>query len=155
MENKVENDNKYSVHKVLAHSYTVFFLLFLVGVSFDMIFRLKIFSGPAMAPVGISIIIFATLLVFWAQMTSRNLNKENITKESFYKGPYCYTRSPTHWGLFLLILGFGIITNALFVILSSLISFIVTKLIFLKKEEEILTEKYGAPYLEYKKAVRF
>jgi protein-S-isoprenylcysteine O-methyltransferase Ste14 len=155
MENKVENDNKYNIHKVLAHSYTVFFLLFLVGVSLDMIFRLKIFSSPAMAPLGSIIIIFATVLIFWAQMTSRNLKKENLTRESFCKGPYCYTRSPTHWGLFLLILGFGIITNALFVILSSIISFIVTKLIFLKKEEEILAEKYGAPYLEYKKSVRF
>ena len=78
----------------------------------------------------------------------------NVTKENFCKGPYCYARHPTHWGLFFLILGFGIILNALFVILCTLISFIVTKFVFIEKQEKILAEKYGAPYLEYKKSVK-
>ncbi|KKP64099.1 MAG: hypothetical protein UR62_C0020G0001, partial [Candidatus Nomurabacteria bacterium GW2011_GWF2_35_12] len=67
---------------------------------------------------------------------------------------YCYTRSPTHFGLFLLMLGFGIITNALFIIIFSVISFIITKFVFIRKEEKILAEKYGIPYLEYKKSVK-
>jgi len=105
-------------------------------------------------PLGGSLIVLSSILIFWAQGTSRNLKKENITKETFCKGPYCYTRSPTHWGLFFLMIGFGIITNAIFVILTTLISFLVSRFIFLEKEERILAEKYGTPYLEYKKAVK-
>lgn len=60
-----------------------------------------------------------------------------------------------HWGLFILMLGFGILINAIFVILFSIVSFVVAKFIFLKKEENILAGKYGAPYMEYKKSVKF
>ena len=107
-----------------------------------------------MAPIGVAFLLLATILILWAQMTSRNLSKQNITKETFCKGPYCYTRSPTHWGLFLLLLGFGFIANAFFLIILTLISFVITKFIFLEKEENALAMKYGAPYLEYKKEVK-
>ena len=81
--------------------------------------------------------------------------KENMSKETFSRGPYRYTRNPTNFGLFLLMLSFGIIMNALFIIVFSVLSFIFNKFIFIKKEEEILAKKYGTPYLEYKKSVKF
>jgi|SRR3989344_2323289 len=146
--------HKENVHKTLAHSYAMYFILFLLGVTLDIIFQFKVFANSIMVPLGGSLIVLSSILIFWAQGTSRNLKKENITKETFCKGPYCYTRSPTHWGLFFLMIGFGIITNAIFVILTTLISFLVSRFIFLEKEERILAEKYGTPYLEYKKAVK-
>ncbi len=146
--------SKRNVHKVLAHSYAMYFVLFLVGVTLDLVFMLQIFKSSVMVPTGVSVLIFASLLILWAQTTSRNLKKENITKETFCKGPYCYTRSPTHWGLFFLMLGFGIIVNAIFVVLTTLISFLISRYVFLEKEELILEEKYGMPYLEYKKDVK-
>jgi protein-S-isoprenylcysteine O-methyltransferase Ste14 len=85
--------------------------------------------------VGFLFLLFGTFLIFWAQKTSLNLKKEDIKKETFLHGPYCYTRSPTHYGLFLLILGFGIVSNSFFVIVFSIISFFITKIVFLKKEE--------------------
>src|SRR5882672_7457471 len=104
--NEEEQKNKYhhrlNVHKVLAHSYTVYFVLFLVGVCLDFIFRFKIFTDSVMVPAGAVILLLATILIIWAQKTSRNLNVENVSNETFYKGPYRYTRSPTHWGLFFL-----------------------------------------------------
>lgn len=148
------NPRQYRVHKILAHSYSMYFVLFLIGVCFDIIFKFKIFTSSTMVPVGLIFLILASFLILWAQKTSRNLNTENLSKESFCKGPYCYTRSPTHWGLFLLMLGFGIMTNALFVILSTLVSFIISRFVFLEKQENILASKYGTPYLEYKKSVK-
>jgi protein-S-isoprenylcysteine O-methyltransferase Ste14 len=143
------------VHQVLAYSYSVQFVLFLIGVYLDLIFKFKIFASPIMAPVGVIFLMLASFLILWAQKASRDLNIENLTKESFCQGPYRYTRSPTHWGLFLLMLGFGMITNALFVILFTFVAFIVSRFIFLEKQEDMLAEKYGAPYLEYQKMVRF
>ena len=70
------NPDKDKVHIVLAHSYSVYFLLFLAGVFLDLIFNLKIFNFPFMMPLGVVLILLATLLIFWAQRTSRNLNKE-------------------------------------------------------------------------------
>ena len=108
-----------------------------------------------MLPVGVFFLVFGTLLIIWAQKTSRNLRIENLSKESFYRGPYKYTRGPTHWGLFMLMLGFGMTMNTFFVILFAFISFIVSKFTFLAKQEKILEGKYGAPYREYKKIVKF
>ncbi|MEK7190138.1 MAG: methyltransferase [Patescibacteria group bacterium] len=156
----MENQNqtplqKPSVHKVLAHSYFMYFILFLVGLYLDLVFNLKVFNDSLVILIGLLFLIFGTFLILWAQKTSRSLKKENISRETFCHGPYCYTRSPTHLGLFSLMLGFGMMTNAFFVILFSFFSFIIAKFVFLAKEEKILAQKYGAPYLEYKKLVKF
>jgi protein-S-isoprenylcysteine O-methyltransferase Ste14 len=152
--NKI-NFQKSSVHKILAHSYSTHLFLFLIGVIFDIIFQYKIFNNFLLMPIGALFLMFGTVLILWAQGTSRHLNTENISKETFCHGPYRFTRTPTNFGLFFLVLGFGIVANALFVILSSLVSFLIAKLVFLEKEEKVLAEKYGAPYLEYKKSVKF
>ncbi len=154
METQNINIHKNKVHKILAHSYTFYLILFLIGVCLDILFKFRIFLNPLFVPIGIVLLILGNFLIIWAQKTSRDLNIENLSKETFYKGPYRYTRSPTHWGLFMLVLGFGIIANALFVILSTLISFLISRFIFLKKQEDVLALKYGASYLEYKKSVK-
>jgi len=150
------DEYKNRVHKILAHSYSAYFILFLIGVFFDLLFKfkIKILNFSFLVPVGALLIGLSSLLIFWAQSTSRKFNKETLTKESFCNGPYAYTRTPTHWGLFFLMLGFGILANAIFIIISTVISFLLTKFIYLRKEEAILEKKYGAPYLEYKKAVK-
>jgi len=142
------------IHRTLAHSYTAFFAFFLIGIFFNSFFPVKFLDSSLAVPFGFSILVFATVLIFWAQRTSRYLKKESPTVEHFCRGPYCYSRSPTHWGLFFLMLGFGIIINSGFVILFSLMAFFVTKMIFIKKEEEALAQKYGEPYLEYKRKVK-
>lgn len=149
------NKNRNNVHIVLAYSYSIYLLLFLLGIFFDLVFGFKILNLPLLAPIGMALILLATGLIYWAQRTSRNLKIENLKKESFCKGPYCLTRTPTHWGLFLLILGFGLTINALFIIIFAIVSFVFTKLTYIKKEEKMLEKKYGAPYLEYKKSVKF
>ncbi|MCE9548822.1 hypothetical protein K8Q98_00245 [Candidatus Nomurabacteria bacterium] len=145
-----------TVHRVLAHSYGLYFLLFLLGFFLSLAFPIKILSSAITRPSGFILLVLASILIFWAQHTSRNLDKKDeLKKESFCRGPYRYTRSPTHLGLFLLFFGFGVLINSFFIMLTTLVSFFVTKFIFVNKQEAILTEKYGAPYLEYKKAVKF
>lgn len=155
MEVENKNPHKNKVHKVLAHSYSVYLFALLISVSLNMIFNFKIFNNPRVEYVGFLFLIFATLLIFWAQITSQNLSKENITRETFLGGPYRFTRMPTNFGLFFLMVGFGIIANSFFIILFAPISFLIAKFVFIKEQERILAEKYGAPYLEYKKSVKF
>jgi len=143
------------VHVILAHSYLLTFFLFLIGIILDFSFRLEFFRHTSFAYTGTLLILLGTLLIFWAQKTSRRLDIKNLTKKTFLEGPYGITRSPTHWGLLFLTAGFGIIGNAFFIVLTSIIAFIISKMIFLKKEEKILAKKYGAPYLEYKKQIKY
>jgi protein-S-isoprenylcysteine O-methyltransferase Ste14 len=148
---------KPSVHKVLIHSYICYFLFLFAGMSLDVIFNIKLnlFDNFIIRVIGVLFMIFSALLIFWAQRTSRNLDTTNINIETFSKGPYKFTRNPTHIGLLFLLLGFGVVYNTPFVFLSAVLYFFVAKMSFLKKEEEILFQKYGEPYLEYKKSVRF
>lgn len=155
MEISSEKHHKNKIHRVLAHSYTVYFIFLLIGITLDFIFKIKILGDDVMLPFGFFFLIVASILIIWAQKTSRDLGKAGgVTKEHFFRGPYQYTRSPTNWGLFFLMLGFGIITNAFFVILTTIISFFVARFIFVDKQEKILAEKYGIHYTEYKKSVR-
>lgn len=144
-----------SIHTILAHSYMAYFFLFLLGLLFHAFFPIKISNNAFIIFLSFLFLFFGTLLIFWAQHTSRKLDKSNITKETFYHGPYCYVRMPTHIGLFMLMLGLGLLINSFSIILFSIISLLVNKLYFIKKEEDFLIKKYGSPYLEYKKSVRF
>lgn len=153
---KIEENNphKNKVHKILAHSYLFLFVSFIFGLFVDSIFPLK-FSSASHPIFGFILIILGTLIVFWAQRASIRLSKENMSKETFLRGPYRFSRSPTHLGIFLMMFGFGITTDSFFIIFFSIISILVAKLFFLKKQERILEEKYGEPYKEYKKQVKF
>jgi len=153
--NTMQGFSRNAVHYVLAHSYSFYFLMFLLGVFMNVFYPVPIFSNSNMGPAGLIILLAGTILIVWAQHTSRDLNTKDLSKETFYQGPYRYTRGPTHLGLFFLVIGFGIIANSFFISIFSLVSFLVGKLVFLKKEEEILATKYGTPYLEYKKMVVF
>lgn len=143
------------VHHTLAHSYFSHFLLLIAGLVLDFIIPIRIFNDGELIPYGFGMIVIATGIIVWAQTSSQKLDPQNITKESFFKGPYCYTRTPTHWGLFLLVLGFGFVMNAFFVVMFTVLSFLVSKLIFVRREEMFLEKRYGQPYLDYKKTVKF
>ena len=151
----MKNGYKNTIHEILIHSYFIYFILFLIGICLDILFKFRLFSSSLMTSVGASILILGSILILWAQRTSQNLNLENISKDTFLKGPYRYSRSPTHWGLLFLMFGFGLMINEPFVILSTIISFIISKFIFLNKQEMLLADKYGTHYLEYKESVKF
>lgn len=144
-----------SLHLIIVYSYLSYFTALLLGILFDFLFPHKFFEESIMTPVGFVLLISASFLIFWAQKSSRNFNDDDTTKESFCNGPYYFLRMPTYLGLFLLVLGFGMIVNATFVILFSIFSFLFSKLLFVRKEETLLENKYGNQYLEYKKSVRF
>ncbi|OGI64521.1 hypothetical protein A3H53_00625 [Candidatus Nomurabacteria bacterium RIFCSPLOWO2_02_FULL_40_10] len=152
-ENNISPQHK--VRRALAHSHAIYFILFLTGVVLDIVFRFEIFTNSSFAPIGLGLLVFGTSLILWAEKTPHGSKGQIISKEHFFVGPYRYTRNPTHFGLFLLVMGFGFIANAFFVVLTTLISFCLEKFIFQDKAEKMLVEKYGASYLEYKKTVRF
>ncbi|MCE9585275.1 hypothetical protein K8Q94_01470 [Candidatus Nomurabacteria bacterium] len=149
----VENMAKSSTHKVLAHSYLFYFMSFLLGIFLDFIFPIKVFTKDGSLYFGIFLIFISSLLILWAQKTSRNLDVS--ISDNFKKGPYRYMRGPTHLGLTSLFVGFGILINGTFVILFTLIAFLITKRTFLKKQEMLLEKKYGDIYARYKNLVKF
>jgi hypothetical protein len=66
-----ENINKNKIHKILAYSYCVYFLLFLFGILFEYFsnYNIKIFINNFYILFFFFLIILAKILIFWAQKT--------------------------------------------------------------------------------------
>lgn len=144
------------LHSVLAHSYSFYFLGFLTGIILDFFFPVKVFNNPIYPILGIILIVLATVLIFWAQNISRKIKvNEDFNKETFFKGPYKFSRTPTHAGIAILMIGFGLLTNGDFVIILTLISAIVTRLVFVRRHESIFEKRHGEHYVAYKNKVKF
>lgn len=145
------------VHSILAYSYLVFLLSVILGVIFDIFVKNKIFSNIIYQQIGFLMLLVSSIIIYWAQSTSsnytKNINKSD-TRSQFEYGPYRYLRSPTHFGLFIMTLGFSLIINSLFSIIFTVMAYVITKLFFIKREEDLLEIKYGQVYTDYKKKVR-
>lgn len=148
------------VHEVLAHGYLVYLLAIVVAFGAGYLWPIK-FSIPEFIPLGFLLIIIGTLLIFWAQRTSgntahyRNVPSEKVCRDHFCVGPYVFTRSPTQYGLFIMALGLALMYGSLYMVITTVIAIIIGKFIIIPVEEKHLANKYGAPYLEYKKHVKF
>lgn len=145
---------KVTVHHILVISYLVHFFGFLTGVLLDSLFPNIILKYEVF---GIVCILLATVIIIWAQFTTgstKQLRKEGEDESIFAKGPYVFTRTPTHLGLALLLIGAGALFGGLYIIITAIISFGISNLFLLPKEEKMLEEKYGDAYKKYKENVR-
>ena len=153
-----ENINAMKVHRILAHSYLIYFGVFVFGVLLDFFLGTMFFMFPGQTYVGVVLVWIGSYLLYWAQKTSRRTHKKRNSEErvvaDFMRGPYKYTRTPSQWGLMMMVLGFGLLVQSMVVVVLAVIVFILMKLTFIRKEENRLYQKYGEVYMQYKKTVR-
>lgn len=145
------------VHILLLHSYTVYFLAVVFGVIFDRVFHFNLFSNIFFQYLGLLMIILGSIFVYWAQSTTNRKKPENNLERDlnfFFRGPYKYTRNPTNFGLALMSLGLGFIINSLFSVAFIVITYIISKVFFLRKQDYVLEQRYGEIFNEYKKKVK-
>lgn len=145
------------VHVLLSQDYALFFLAVVLGVIFDILFKVHMFSGIIYEYLGIGLIVLGSLIIYWSQHTTRVVGKkvtDNRDVNFFLNGPYRYTRNPTNFGLTLSVLGLGFLINSLFSIIFILITYLISKLFFIKKQDVILKERYGDVFEEYRKKVK-
>ena len=150
---------KGNIHTILAYSYGVYFGAFMLGVLAYFLFPPKP-AGVNLGILGILILGLGTLLVFWAQTTSRasrhKRHEDGDEKGSeFALGPYKITRSPTHLGIALMLVAFALLMNSVIALIISLLAYVVTRNNFITKEEALLSKKYGKSYEAYKNKVRW
>lgn len=145
------------VHIILSHSYTVFLMAVVFGLVLDVFIPIYIFNAHIYQYIGIIFIVLGSLLIYWAQSTTSFTKKEEVQNSNaprdFARGPYKYSRNPTHIGLSIMTLGLGLLLNSVFSVVLTVIASLITKFIFVKKEETILQERYGQSYSDYKKKV--
>jgi protein-S-isoprenylcysteine O-methyltransferase Ste14 len=146
-----------TIHSVISNSYIVFLLAVVLGTVFNSFIDFKILNNKFFENLGFVLIIIGPVLVYWAQKSSSSARLDVVEKGksiSFEYGPYKYTRNPSYLGVFIMILGLGFIQNSIATVFFCLVSYLLVRFIFIKKEEELLGEKYGQIYFDYKNKVR-
>lgn len=147
------------IHVLLSQDYAIFFFAVILGIIFDRIFPTDLFNGTLYQNIGLFLIIIGSIIVYWSQKTTGG-QKNNPNKTTsrdinfFYRGPYKYTRNPTNFGLTILVLGLGFVINSSFSVIFIVITYFISRFIFIKKQDLILEEKYGDTWKEYKKKVK-
>lgn len=152
-----DHTKKDIIHHIAFYSPLIYLIALVVGFTLDMIFPLRVIPENVFLPLGIIFIVLAPLLILWAQYSTYSLYRRmahEVKTEHFHRGPYRFSRHPSHLGLAFLILGLGLLFNSLFIIAAAVISHIIVNYIFLPLEERILERKYGKEYLEYKRRIR-
>lgn len=145
------------INTIISNSYITFFCSIILGVVFDTITPIKIFNNLIFEYVGFAMVVLGPILIYWAQKSSDTAKKNALNKglpTSFEYGPYRYTRNPSYLGVFIMIMGFGLVLNSIFSIIFGLIAYFIIRFIFLKKEEKLLEGKYGQIYFDYKNKVK-
>lgn len=145
------------IHIILFHTYAIFLSAIVFGVIFDQFFAFKFFNSDNFQYVGTIMIVLGSILVYWAQSTTKTtkgeFNKERDTN-FFLRGPYKYTRNPTNLGLTVMSIGLGFLINSFFSIVFIVFTYLISRFIFIKRQDAILAERYGSIFTDYKSKVR-
>jgi protein-S-isoprenylcysteine O-methyltransferase Ste14 len=148
-----------STHQMIAHSYLLYMGAIVIGFAADFLWPTE-FSFPAMAPLGMLMIVAGTALAFWAQHASkkseaaRNSQIGAVCRDHFCVGPYVFTKSPTQYGLFFMAIGLAMLFGSVFTMITTVLAFLIGQLVIAPKKERHLEAKYGAPYAEYRRHVK-
>ncbi|MFX0055548.1 MAG: methyltransferase family protein [Promethearchaeota archaeon] len=111
--------------------------------------------------IGVPLIIVGMFLIIWANWTLLYIGRISLrNREPMQKpealvvvGPYRFSRNPLYLGGLLALLGLVIVWSSFVTAVCLVLVYFVLRH-FIKREEIILEEEFGAEYLEFKKHVR-
>ena len=109
---------------------------------------------------GIALIMIALCMDFWSlalffkKRTTPNPLKPEFTTGLVTTGLYRFSRNPMYLGLLLMLIGFAIFLRAATPFLVLPVFYLLINEMQIKPEENILGEKFGQEFLEYKNKVR-
>ena len=107
--------------------------------------------------IGILILFLGFILMgksrdlFRKHQTTLKIEKSNYM---INEGVFSKTRNPMYMGMTILIFGFSIFSTNVLALFLPFFFMIIVRLIFIKREEQLMFETFGNDYLEYKKKVR-
>lgn len=150
---------KNSLSHLSSYSVIVFAVVLFLAVVLDIFFPYKLFPEPWNQYFGILVVGVGTIIVYWAEFhgkkfSNRRKKGEVVDVEHLKNGPYSHSRNPKYVGLGVLLVGLGIILNSILVTVSSIISILIIHFFLLRKEENLMSERHGELYHEYKKKVK-
>jgi len=96
----------------------------------------------------------SSLVLFLFSKTTVNPIKPEKAAVFVNKGMYQFSRNPMYLGLLLLLTGWAFYLAALSSLFLIPLFVVVINVMQIHHEEEVLEQKFGQPYIEYKNSVR-
>lgn len=139
-----------------SYSTFIFLIGLLAGVALHVWFPWEFTTHTLRAlTIGWVLLIGAPLLLFWGdQNRATCYHQDNDTHvcKGLGSGPYAFTRHPKYVAFILLVIGLGLILNAIPMLIIALILFVLFTFVVIPREEKALIEQLSN-YEEYRKKV--
>jgi protein-S-isoprenylcysteine O-methyltransferase Ste14 len=135
---------------LIAYSILIMIILYLYAPQFNLIGFPYNLSGILIAFSGFILMGHARDL-FKKHQTTLEIEKSNCL---ITEGVFPRTRNPMYTGMIILIFGFSIFSTNVLAMFLPLVFMTIVRLVFIKREEQLMLETFGKDYLEYKKRVR-
>jgi protein-S-isoprenylcysteine O-methyltransferase Ste14 len=136
----------------------VFVAAIIIGVILDLLVPVNLLPGAAQLGAGLPVIVFS---VFLSAVSFQSFAKNGTTSGHKKKtavlitdGTFRYTRNPLYLSGLLLVLGFGVLLDSIWIV-----ALIVPAMCFIQygvilKEEDYLLSRFGKEYQHYRSSVR-
>lgn len=108
--------------------------------------------------VGFFLSICGIIINMWSMNKYRQYKTSSHPKHQAYKliqdGPYKFSRNPLYLGNWVMIFGFGVGLNILWISITSILAIIVVNFFVVIPEERYMYDIFGEDYKTYRKNVR-
>ena len=142
--------------KLLPPTWLLISILSTIALNF--LLPLKHPISPPLSYFGIIIMVLGVVaLASQAYLIHQNNTTIEPFEESIFlvtEGLYRYSRNPIYLGMMLLLIGLWVVLGSLTPLLVIAIFFWLIQEKFIKVEEQMLEDKFGDQYLDYKRKVR-
>lgn len=143
---------------VIALPPVIFLMGLLIGFGIDLFMPLPFIPEAYDLPLGLVLIALGIFLIAWAAQRFAEAKTEIDVRKTptaiVTARPYSMSRNPMYLGMTIILLGFAIWLNSLWILGTLLLVHLVLHFGVILREEAYLETKFGKTYLEYKKKVR-
>jgi protein-S-isoprenylcysteine O-methyltransferase Ste14 len=142
----------------LARPPLVYVLALALGAALEFVKPLPCVPPELALPLGIPLVVIAIALFVWSVVTFKNAGTpvpgNQPTTTIVGAGPYAFSRNPIYLAFSLLQLGIAVWVNSVWLLATLVAAMALMHFVVIGREEAYLERKFGAQYLDYKRAVR-
>lgn len=138
--------------------WTWFLLALLAGVGLQRIIPLGFLPPPADSLVGWVAVGLGLALLAWSELQFARYKTSHdhraIASALITTGPFQFSRNPVYIGLFILLVGFAMTLNTLWILFFAPLALLVMQFHVVPREEACLKQIFPDAYLSYRQSVR-
>ncbi len=144
--------------QIYTYAPSLFIIFVMLGFMADAYYPTNNFASFWWQPLGLTLLVVGTLLIWWAMMSLKKIRRSIKRREgvNMHVGAYAYMRHPDYIGYILIGVGFGFALQSVIVVVSSVLFWYILRKIADHKEVHVSNDESPMRdhYREYTKKVK-